>query len=1186
MNVSFRIATAVLAGLVGVTQLPAATARLPRIAVADFTTEENSFRAEVAARDFSTALQALLADLPGVEWVERAQLAEVEREHGLAALGFGDPDRSLKLGKWARADLLLTGWFHDRTATNQALQLEVIDLNRAGVLSVTNSRLAVFRLDSPSQVNASLIESAEVCRQLVRQAAHLHQSRAGERAASILYFDYLGLSHSKPSPALLNRSNVWTRPFRNGIEQTLTGQGYRLVELSRAGNAYGEAFHLASGLTEDAAGSHDPTIRPADLFVWGGFKSHDYDHDPVKNAVTPRRAAQLELFLWDGRELTCLTNLLEVGRDEALVVQELSGAIKQALAQPPGKANPTNSSMLGDALFERAQWQLAGLRSTWVEGPENRLRLASTHALFEATLFVQPDHQAASEELLFLRLGSATRFLRQTNRFRRLWKASEAWATHTSRFGFDTVGSHPSPLGLPEGKVNESRYVAVNYLMFPQQLLEILQSMQGVDHGLPRDLDFSTLERWREYWVNEYVVRAVAVAGRPEIQPFTRRILGFTLGMAGGKGVAEPAQRRKVVTALWPAIRADAKAGDWDSKMDPYTSALLETYRQLGRESEGRELIAQLTKSLPEPQWVPLPLRRADSIAHFLTNGSPVIEPVPTLPAARPNYRTYLEPHEAEFLRNQRELKMADGTAVNDPLLLDFASISNRWAAVALSELKRHAKDGDPTAACFLGWRSELGRGMPTNKPQAALLYQQAAEAGLAEAQRRFGFVNQRGIGIPKDHERALYWMRLAADRGFTRAEYGLGWLHENDSSSDPNFGNFKVAAEWYEKAALKNYAEAQFRLGRLYYAGKLGHDHPRAAFWFRKAADQHHLEATYALGDLLRYNHQDLPPDVPEAIHLYRLAAARGHRRALFELGTMYTRGEGLPPNLVEAKRLLEQAAGLGDFNAPAELARVEAKLASQLGLQGGNLEALPEAVLTKAAEQNEWRAQLEMARRRETGEKPELNQAIQWYLRALRSLTDYRDDETRKPIESKLGAFMLRHPEIEVRGEHDLGLLDRLALNCGRQEQSFMLLWGRRRHYGLGVPPDVELAISIYEKAIWWKSPEACLHLAALWDSDLTRNHEPSEATAWLRFAADLGSGEAQMRLGKAFHDGYGVPTNLVEACRWYSLSAEQQIAEARPLLAEVRAKLSPADLERAAELVELFHRSRVSGSESTKP
>jgi uncharacterized protein len=1165
MKSPFRVATVVLAWLVVVTQLPAATARLPRIAVADFTTEDNSFRAEVAARDFSTALQALLADLPGVDWVERAQLAEVEKEHGLAVLGFSDPDRSLKLGKWARADLLLTGWFHDRTATNQALQLEVIDLNRAEVLAVTNLHVVLFRLDSPSQVNASLLESADVYRQLVRQAADLHQSRAEERVASILYFDYLGSSHSSPSPALLNRSNGWTRPFRKGIEQTLTGQGYRLVELTRAGNAHGEAFHLASGLTEDAAGSHDPMIRPADLFVWGGFKSHDYDYDPVKNAMTPRRAAQLELFLWDGRELICLTNFLEIGRDEALVVPVLSGAIKQALAQPTGVANPTNSSTLGDALFERAQWQLAGLRSTGVEGPENQLQLAATLALFEATLLVQPDHQAASEELLFLRLGSSARFPWQTNRFRRLWKASETWAAHTSRFGFDTLGSRTSPLGLPEGEVNESRYVAVNYLMFPQQLLEILQSVQAVDKGLPRDLDFSTLERWREYWVNEYVGRAIAVAGRPEVQPFTMRILGFTLGISGVKGVAEPAQRRKVVTALWPAMLADAKAGGWDSKMDPHTSALLETYRQVGRESEGRELIGQLAKFSPEPQRAPLPLRRADSIAHFLTNGQPVVDLMPTPPAARPNYLTYLELHEAEFLRNQRELKGPDGTAVNDPLLLDFAAISNRWAAVALSELKRHAVGGDPTAACFLGWRSELGRGMPTNKPQAALLYRQAAEAGLAEAQRRFGIVNQRGIGIPEDHERALYWMRLAADRGFTRAEYGLGWLHENDSSSDPNFGNFKVAAEWYEKAALKNHAEAQFRLGRLFYFGKLGHDHPRAAFWFRKAADQHHLEATFALGDLLRYNHQDLPPDLPEAIRLYRLAAARGHRRALFELGTMYAQGEGLPPDLGEAKRLLDQAAGLGDFNAPAELARVEARLASQRALQGGNLEALPGAVLSKAAEQNDWRAHLEMARRREAGEKPELDQALHWHLRALRSLTGHQDDQTRKPVESGLGQFMLRHPDIEVRSESDLDLLDRLALNRGFREQSFMLLWGRRRHYGLGVPQDVELAVSIYEKAIWWKSPEACLQLAVLWDSDLTRNHEPKEATAWLR-------------LGRAFRDGYGTAPNMSEAWRWFKLAAEQGNADSQRSLDELTSQLGPEELEKAQALVLSFHTRRI--------
>ena len=58
-------------------------------------------------------------------------------------------------------------------------------------------------------------------------------------------------------------------------------------------------------------------------------------------------------------------------------------------------------------------------------------------------------------------------------------------------------------------------------------------------------------------------------------------------------------------------------------------------------------------------------------------------------------------------------------------------------------------------------------------------------------------------------------------------------------------------------------------------------------------------------------------PPDLKRARYWYRLAALKGHGRALFEYGLMLTNGEGGPKRLAQGRRYLERAAALGQVDA-----------------------------------------------------------------------------------------------------------------------------------------------------------------------------------------------------------------------------------------------------------------------------
>src|SRR5262245_37279034 len=81
-----------------------------RMALMEFTTEENSYPAMRAAADISSLLQPLLAAQPGTFWVERNALCHAQQELELSLAQFSRAN-ALRCGKWAKADRLVLGNF-------------------------------------------------------------------------------------------------------------------------------------------------------------------------------------------------------------------------------------------------------------------------------------------------------------------------------------------------------------------------------------------------------------------------------------------------------------------------------------------------------------------------------------------------------------------------------------------------------------------------------------------------------------------------------------------------------------------------------------------------------------------------------------------------------------------------------------------------------------------------------------------------------------------------------------------------------------------------------------------------------------------------------------------------------------------------------------------------------------------
>jgi TPR repeat protein len=120
-------------------------------------------------------------------------------------------------------------------------------------------------------------------------------------------------------------------------------------------------------------------------------------------------------------------------------------------------------------------------------------------------------------------------------------------------------------------------------------------------------------------------------------------------------------------------------------------------------------------------------------------------------------------------------------------------------------------------------------------------------------------------------------------------------------------------------------------------------------AIKFCRAASVKSRRALYQLGRAYAANQQ-----IPEAVHAYRQAIAKGSTGAMVELGVMLGTGAGIPRDQAEARKLFERASQAGNARAVTNLA----------ALNGGTSSDPVEerALYAKAAEADSAEAQFQL--------------------------------------------------------------------------------------------------------------------------------------------------------------------------------------------------------------------------------
>lgn len=143
------------------------------------------------------------------------------------------------------------------------------------------------------------------------------------------------------------------------------------------------------------------------------------------------------------------------------------------------------------------------------------------------------------------------------------------------------------------------------------------------------------------------------------------------------------------------------------------------------------------------------------------------------------------------------------------------------------------------------------------------------AKLGDAEAQANLGIMLQsRG-----DYKQAAYWYQQAANAGVANAEYNMGTLFFNGEGVAQDYAK---AHEWFARAARRGNKYAEFQLGMTYFTGQgVNKDPNQEIFWYEKAARHGVPAAAYNLG-VIYNNGEEVPPDYVRA-YAWLLLAQKG---------------------------------------------------------------------------------------------------------------------------------------------------------------------------------------------------------------------------------------------------------------------------------------------------------------------
>ena len=176
------------------------------------------------------------------------------------------------------------------------------------------------------------------------------------------------------------------------------------------------------------------------------------------------------------------------------------------------------------------------------------------------------------------------------------------------------------------------------------------------------------------------------------------------------------------------------------------------------------------------------------------------------------------------------------------------------------------------------------------------------ATRGDSAAQYEVGSMYQNGRGVKADRSRAIEWYTKAAGQDNAKAVSRLELMKANES-------RFMKT----EALAMQGDVDSQYDLGKMYEKGVgTGIDYKLARDFYEKAAARGHTNAGYSLG-LMYHEGTGLKRNNRTAFKWFMGAAEKGSTPAQYYLGKLYASGAGVRKNYAAALEWYTRAADGG---------------------------------------------------------------------------------------------------------------------------------------------------------------------------------------------------------------------------------------------------------------------------------
>lgn len=255
--------------------------------------------------------------------------------------------------------------------------------------------------------------------------------------------------------------------------------------------------------------------------------------------------------------------------------------------------------------------------------------------------------------------------------------------------------------------------------------------------------------------------------------------------------------------------------------------------------------------------------------------------------------------------------------------------------AVALSTYGARLLNGDPDT-------KESPKLVKKDVAAALKMFNDAAEKGLAAANRILGQIYENGVGVDgadvkQNVTKAFEYYTKAAKGSDPQALFRLGNAFETGIIKDPKGKrddkdniliqpNPKSALDLYRLAAQNNLAEAFYNVGVYYETGTVVDKDPVKAFTFlMKAATAGIVQAMNRLAGLYA-NGTGTTQDLVAAAGWYQKAAEMNFAPAQIALGILYEQGAGVRQSRTVAAGYFSDAAQQGNALAMLRLANLYA--------------------------------------------------------------------------------------------------------------------------------------------------------------------------------------------------------------------------------------------------------------------